>query len=83
MNDKVKLIAREILQPVFDQLVDVSCGIFSSVYDNLPDNMPAEEKEKLVQGIIEQQRDALVTSIKAGVPPDFDKQLKEAMNGGK
>lgn len=83
MNDKVKLMAREILQPVFDQIVNMSCGIFSSVYNNLPENMPVEEKEKLVQGIIEHQRDALVTSIKAGVPPDFDKQLKEAMNGRK
>lgn len=83
MNDRVKQLAREILQPFFDELVDTSCRIFSSVYDNLPDSMPVEEKDAIVKSILDKQRDALVGAVKSGVPEDFEKQLKEAFNGGK
>ena len=83
MNDRVKQIAREILQPFFDELVDTSCRIFSSVYDNLPNSMSIEEKEAIVKSILDKQRDALVAAVKSGVPEDFEKQMKEAFNGGK
>ena len=83
MNDKVKQMAREILQPFFDELIETSCRIFSSVYDNLPAEMPVEEKDAIVQGIIKQQRETLISSVKAGVPTDFENKLKEAFNGGK
>lgn len=83
MNDRVKQMAREILQPFFDELVETSCRIFSSVYDNLPDSMPIEEKDAIVKSILDKQRDALVVGMKSGIPEDFEKQLKEAFNGGK
>lgn len=83
MNDKVKQMAREILQPVYDELIETTCRIFSSIYDNLPESMPVEEKDNIVQSIIKQQSEALVSSVKAGVPADFENKLKEAFNGGK
>lgn len=83
MSDKVKQMAREILQPFFDEIIETSCRIFSSVYNNLPENMPVEEKDAIVQGILKQQSEMLVSSIKAGVPADFENKLKEAFNGGK
>lgn len=76
-------MAREILQPFFDEIIETSCRIFSSVYDNLPESMPLEEKEKIVKSILEKQRDVMVTGMKSGIPKDFEKQLKEAFNGGK
>lgn len=83
MNSKVKQMTREILQPFFDEVIETSCRIFSSVYNNLPNEMPIEEKDNIVKSILEKQRDVLVASLKSGVPEDFDKQLKEAYNGGK
>lgn len=81
MSDKVKQMTREILQPFFDELVETSCRIFSSVYDNLPASMPLKEKEAIVKSIIDKQRDALIAGMKSGIPKDFEKQLKEAFNG--
>lgn len=82
-DDRVKQMAREILQPFFNELVEASCRIFSAVYNNLPDSMPIEEKDTIVQGILKQQCDTLVSSVKTGVPTDFENKLKEAINGGK
>lgn len=83
MNDKIKQMTREILQPFFDELIETSCRIFSSVYDNLPNDMPIEEKDAVVKSILDKQRDALVAGVKSSIPEDFEKQLKEAFNGGK
>lgn len=83
MNDKVKQMAREILQPLFDEIIDTSCRIFSCVYDNLPDSMPIEEKDNIVKSILDKQCDIMIKSMKSGIPTDFEKQLKEAYNGGK
>ncbi len=83
MNDKIKQMTREILQPFFDELIETSCRIFSSVYGNLPNDMPIEEKDAVVKSILDKQRDALVAGVKSSIPEDFEKQLKEAFNGGK
>lgn len=83
MNSKIKQLVSENLQPFFDELIESCCKIYQAVYDNLPANMPAEEKNAIVQGILEQQRESLVNSVKSAIPADFEKQLKEAFNGGK
>lgn len=83
MDEKVKQMVREILQPFFDEIVETSCRVFSSVYGNLPENMPIEEKDKIVKSILEKQRDVMVAGMKSNIPEDLDKQLKEASNGRK
>lgn len=83
MNDKIKQMVKEILQPFFDEVIDTSCRIYSPVYDNLPDSMTIEEKNDIVKSVLEKQCDALIAGVKSSIPEDFEKQLKEAFNGGK
>lgn len=83
MNDKIKQMAKEILQPFFNEITETSCRISLSVYDNLPDSVSTEEKNIFIKSILEKLRDALIASVKSSIPEDFEKQLKEAFNGGK
>ena len=79
----VKQLIRETLEPVFDELVDTSFRIFSSLVDNLPDNMSDDEKRVIVENIIKQQNQAIIAGIKSSIPEDYEKQMKEAFNGRK
>lgn len=81
-NEKVRQMVREILQPVYDELVDASCKIFFSIENGLRD-LPNDEKEKIVKDIMNRHQQALITSFKAGIPNDFDAKLKEYKDGRK
>lgn len=83
METKIKSLVRELMQPVFDQLVDTCCGMFKSITDNLPADMPESEKEKIVKQILDAQAQSIVASVKGIVPEDFANKLKEAANGRK
>lgn len=83
METKIKRLVSELMQPVFDQLVDTCCGMFKSISDNLPADMPDSEKEKIVNQILDAQAQSIVASIKSIVPEDFADKLKEAANGRK
>lgn len=83
MNDRIKPLVKELLQPVFDQLVDTCCSMFESITDNLPSDMPDEEKDKVIRQILDAQAQTMTASMKSIVPEDFANKLKEAVNGRK
>ena len=82
-KDTIKHLIRETLEPVFDELVDTSYKVFSSIADNLPKEMPDDEKLKIIEDIFKRHSEAVISGIHSGVPADLEKQLKEAFNGGK
>ena len=83
MDNRIKPFVRELLQPVFDQLVDTCCGMFESITDNLPSDMPDEEKDKIIKLVLDAQAQSMTASMKSIVPEDFANKLKEAVNGRK
>ena len=83
MNDSMIKIVQEILKPVYDELVNTTLRITGSLLNNLSDKLSDNDKEEIVKGIVSKQGEAIITAIKTSIPDDFDKQLKEAFNGGK
>lgn len=83
MNDKIKPMVKELMQPVFEQLVDTCCNLFGSISDNLPSDMPDEEKDKIIKQILDAQAQSITNSIKSVVPEDLADKLKEVANGRK
>lgn len=83
MDNNIKQIVRELMQPAFDKLVDTCCDMFKNIVDNLPADMPESEKEKIVRQILDAQAQSMTASIKSIVPEDFANKLKEAINGRK
>lgn len=83
MDDKIKQLVRELMQPVFDQLVDTCCSMFKNIVDNLPADMPESEKEQIIKQILDAQAQSMTASMKGIVPEDFANKLKEAVNGRK
>ena len=82
-NDKIKQLARELLQPVYDTLVDTCVTIYSPVAENLPNSLSDEQKLEMIKGILDAQSKSIQESMKASLPEDFEQKLKEAYNGRK
>ena len=80
-DDKIKQMIRETLEPMFDELVELNFKVFNNLTKNLPADMPVEEKEELIKGVLKSHGDALVSGIKSAVPDDFDTKVKEAYDG--
>lgn len=80
-DDKIKQMIREILEPMFDELVELNFKIFYNLNRNLPADMTDKEKEELINGVLKAHGDMLVNAIKTSVPDDLDAKVKEAYNG--
>lgn len=80
-DDKIKQMIRETLEPMFDELVELNFKIFYNLTKNLPADMPVEEKEELIKGVLKSHGDMLVNVIKTSVPDDLDAKVKEAYDG--
>lgn len=80
-DKKLKQMIRETLEPMVDELVELNFKIFYNLTKNLPTDMPVEEKEELIKGVLKSHGEALVANIKASVPEDFDTKVKEAYDG--
>lgn len=83
MKTKLTNLAKELLQPFFDQLVDTTVSCYLTLVNNLPKDMPDDAKLDIVKGVIENQSKVMINGIKQAVPEDFEQQIKEAYNGGK
>lgn len=83
MKTKLTNLAKELLQPFFDQLVDTTVSCYLTLVNNLPADMPDDAKLDIVKGVIENQSKVMINGIKQAVPEDFEQQIKEAYNGGK
>ena len=51
-EDKIKQFCRDLLQPVFDQLVDMQYTIISAMNNSLPKDLPDDQKEKLLKDYV-------------------------------
>lgn len=80
-DEKLKQMIRETLEPMVDEIVELSFKIFYNLTKNLPADMAVEEKEELIKGVLKSHGDMLVNAIKTSVPTDFDTKVKEAYNG--
>lgn len=80
-DDKIKQMIREILEPMFDELVELNFKVFYNLAKNLPADMAVEEKEELIKGVLKSHGDMLVNAIKTSVPEDLDAKVKEAYDG--
>lgn len=80
-DDKIKQMIREILEPMFDELVELNFKIFYNLNRNLPADMTDKEKEELINDVLKAHGDMLVNAIKTSVPDDLDAKVKEAYNG--
>lgn len=77
MDDKTRQYIKELMQPVYDKLVDSVCAVYDTVEKQLPASVPLEQKQKLMETVMENQAKMLEASIKKVVPDDFGQKLKE------
>jgi hypothetical protein len=79
---QIRQMTKELMQPIFDQMVDNCCIIYEGIIDGLKD-YPDSEKEKIVNDIIDRHSKGMLEGLKAGMPDNFVDKIKEYTNGRK
>ncbi len=84
MNETVlKQMVHELLEPLFDELVDLSTRIYVSMVKSFPDDMPLEVQQEIIEQVISEQNSLILANLKNAVPEDLEAKLKEAISGRK
>lgn len=82
-NDKLKSLIREILQPVYDELVDCVFGMYEKVLPNVPADLTDQQAIDFVKPLLEAQAESLKQSFKSIDISKLATQAKEKQNGSR
>ena len=84
MNETVlKQMVRELLEPLFDGLVDLCMRVYGPMVKSFPDDMPSEVQQEIIKQVLSEQNSSILANLKNAIPEDLEAKLKEAMNGRK
>ena len=84
MNETVlKQMVRELLEPLFDGLVDLCMRVYGPMVKSFPDDMSSEVQQEIIEQIVSEQNSSILANLKNAIPEDLEAKLKEAMNGRK
>lgn len=82
MNDeKLKIMLREILEPVLDTLVEQSFSFFKEAYAQT--DVPIDELEKQIRPAMEAVGNSICASVKTIKPEDVINKAKEMYTNGR
>lgn len=76
-------IIEQVLEPVVESLRETLRTVYKTMLDNLPADMPDEQRLKIMEEVMNNQASAITAGIKSVVPEDLANKLKEAVNGRK
>lgn len=84
MNETVlKQMVHELLEPLFDGLVDLCMRIYGPMVKSFPDDMSLEVQQEIIKHVISDQNSLILANLKDAVPEDLEAKLKEVMNDRK
>lgn len=84
MNETVlKQMVHELLEPLFDGLVDLCMRIYGPMVKSFPGDMPLEVQQEIIKQVISEQSSLILANLKNAVPEDLEAKLKEAINDRK
>lgn len=84
MNETVlKQMVHELLEPLFDGLVDLCMRVYGPMVKSFPDDMPLEVQQEIINQVLSEQNSLILANLKNAVPEDLEAKLKEAISGRK
>lgn len=84
MNETIlKQMVRELLEPLFDGLVDLCMRVYGPMVKSFPDDMPSEVQQEIIKQVLSEQNSSILANLKNAIPEDLEAKLKEATNGRK
>lgn len=84
MNETVlKQMVHELLEPLFDGLVDLCMRVYGPMVKSFPDDMPLEVQQEIIEQVLSEQNSLILANLKNAVPEDLEAKLKEAISGRK
>ena len=76
-EDKLRKFVKELMEPVFDNLVNMMMGMYSKVFASLPDTMTPEQKFDFIKPIIESQNASINNGFASIDVNELKKQVEE------
>ena len=84
MNETdLKQMVRELLEPLFDGLVDLCMRVYGPMVKSFPDDMPLEVQQEIIKQVLSEQNSSILANLKNAIPEDLEAKLKEVMNDRK
>lgn len=84
MNETVlKQMVHELLEPLFDGLVDLCMRVYGPMVKSFPDDMPLEVQQEIINQVLSEQNSLILANLKNAIPEDLEAKLKEAISGRK
>lgn len=84
MNETVlKQMVHELLEPLFDGLVDLCIRVYGPMVKSFPDDMPLEVQQEIIEQVLSEQNSLILANLKNAIPEDLEAKLKEAISGRK
>lgn len=84
MNETVlKQMVHELLEPLFDGLVDLCMRVYGPMVKSFPDDISLEVQQEIIKQVLSEQNSLILANLKNAVPEDLEAKLKEAINGRK
>lgn len=84
MNETVlKQMVHELLEPLFDGLVDLCMRVYGPMVKSFPDDMPLEVQQEIIEQVLSEQNSLILANLKNAIPEDLEAKLKEAISGRK
>lgn len=76
-------MVHELLEPLFNGLVDLCMRVYGPMVKSFPDDMPLEVQQEIIEQVISEQNSLILANLKNAVPEDLEAKLKEAISGRK
>ena len=76
-------MVHELLEPLFDGLVDLCMRVYGPMVKSFPGDMSLEVQQEIIKQVISEQNSLILANLKNAVPEDLEAKLKEVMNDRK
>ena len=82
MNEQeLKTYLRELMEPLFDTLVNIQYEFVSKFQAAFPEGVPEDFKKEHIEAIVKSSADTLAAQLKTISAMDIAKIVKEGKNG--
>lgn len=76
-EEKIRKFVKELMEPVYDKLVDTVMAMYKDVFTKLPDSMTEDKKLETIKTIIKSQQAIINNGFESINVDDIKKQVED------
>lgn len=76
-EERIRKFVKELMEPVYDKLVDTIMAMYKDVFNKLPDSMTEDKKLETIKTIIQSQQAMINNGIESINVDEIKKQVED------